>query len=296
MRVAGLRLGVLIVPDLDWPTSRQTWQRAEELGFDHVWTYDHLAWRSLRDSPWHAAVPTLAAAACVTTRIRLGTLVASPNFRHPVPLSRESVTLDHLSGGRFTLGMGAGAYGWDATMLGQAVLSPPDRADRFAEFVELMDTLLTNPATDHQGRFYVSDGARRVPGCVQQPRIPFAVAATGTRGIRLAVRFAESWVTTGEGALYAPADVDTSVNAVRQQIGRADEMCAAAGRDPASLGRMVVCGPLLDAGLNSVEGFRDTAGRYAEAGVTDLVVHWPRTEEPYAADLGTFERIFAASR
>jgi alkanesulfonate monooxygenase SsuD/methylene tetrahydromethanopterin reductase-like flavin-dependent oxidoreductase (luciferase family) len=107
--------------------------------------------------------------------------------------------LDHVSDGRFTFGVGAGAYGWDATMLGQAALSGRDRTDRFAEFVELMDRLLRNPETSFDGRFYVADGARTIPGCVQQPRIPFAGAATGTRGMSLAVRLAETWVTTGEG-------------------------------------------------------------------------------------------------
>ena len=100
------------------------WRRAEALGFDHAWTYDHLAWRSLRDSPWFGAVPTLTAAAMATERIRLGTLVASPNFRHPVPFATELVTLDDISGGRLTLGIGAGGDGWDATMLGQVAWSP----------------------------------------------------------------------------------------------------------------------------------------------------------------------------
>jgi alkanesulfonate monooxygenase SsuD/methylene tetrahydromethanopterin reductase-like flavin-dependent oxidoreductase (luciferase family) len=289
-----VRVGLLIVPELPWAQAREVWRHAEELGFDHAWTYDHLAWRSLRDSSWFAAVPTLTAAATATSRIRLGTLVASPNFRHPVPLAKELVTLDHVSDGRFTFGVGAGAYGWDATMLGQAVLSATDRTDRFAEFVELMDRLLRNPETSFDGRFYVADGARTIPGCVQQPRIPFAMAATGTRGMSLAVRLAETWVTTGEGALAGPAPIDESVNAVRLQMVRVEEACTTAGRDLASLDRLVVTGPLLAAGLESVEAFRDAAGRYVEAGVTDIVVHWPRPEEPYAGDLATFERIFSA--
>ncbi|MGA2522463.1 MAG: LLM class flavin-dependent oxidoreductase, partial [Acidimicrobiales bacterium] len=80
-----MRLGVLVLPEFRWPEARSLWSRVEELGFDHAWTYDHLAWRTLRDSTWFGAVPVLAAAVVVTTRIRLGTLVASPNFRHPVP-------------------------------------------------------------------------------------------------------------------------------------------------------------------------------------------------------------------
>src|SRR4029450_181145 len=154
-----MRLGVVILPELPWPDARMQWRRAEELGFDHAWTYDHLAWRSLRDAPWFGAVPTLAAAAAVTGRIRLGTLVASPNFRHPVPFARELVTLDDVSGGRFTLGIGAGGTGWDATMIGQTPWSRRERAERFVEFVELLDRLLREPATSHEGRFYSAKDA-----------------------------------------------------------------------------------------------------------------------------------------
>src|SRR2546421_6562234 len=114
-----MRFGVVILPEHRWPEGQRLWRRAEELGFDHGWTYDHLAWRSLRDGPWFGAVPTLAAAALATTRIRLGPLVASPNFRHPVPFAKELMTLDDVCGGRMTLGIGSGGAGGDATMLGQ---------------------------------------------------------------------------------------------------------------------------------------------------------------------------------
>src|SRR5438132_13736548 len=166
------------------------WRRAEELGFDHAWTYDHLAWGPLRDSSWFPAVPTLAVAATVTTTIRLGPLVASPNFRHPVPLARDLIALDDVSSGRITAGLGAGSVGWDATILGQRAWPPAERAARFDEFVTLLDRVLTAPATDHSGRYYSADGARIAPGSVQQPRVPFAIAATGPRSMRLAAEHA----------------------------------------------------------------------------------------------------------
>jgi alkanesulfonate monooxygenase SsuD/methylene tetrahydromethanopterin reductase-like flavin-dependent oxidoreductase (luciferase family) len=100
--------GVLILPDDPWSVTRERWQSAERLGFDHAWTYDHLTWRSLRDGPWLATVPTLVAAALATSRIRLGTLVASPMFRHAVPFAKELMTLDdsfcHI-GCSFTCGL-----------------------------------------------------------------------------------------------------------------------------------------------------------------------------------------------
>jgi len=114
-----MKFGVVILPDERWHDGALRWRRAEELGFDHAWTYDHIAWGTLRDSTWFGAVPTLAAAALTTDRIRLGTLVASPNFRHPVSFARELISLDDVSQGRFVLGIGAGGLGWDATVLGQ---------------------------------------------------------------------------------------------------------------------------------------------------------------------------------
>lgn len=286
-----MRIGVLILPEFPWSTARNLWHHAEELGFDHAWTYDHLAWRSLRDSPWFAAIPTLTAAATATERIRLGTLVASPNFRHPVPFAKELITLDDVSAGRLTLGIGAGSTGWDATMLGQAELSRHERADQFAEFVDLLDRLLREPATSFKGRFYSAHEARSYPGCTQRPRIPFAIAATGRRGMRLAARYGESWVTTGDRTTERPLGAREGAKVVREQMAQLDEICAKLGRDPASLRRLVVTGPNLDGGLGSVEAFRDTAGRYADVGVTDLVVHWPRRDGPYASDLSTFEQI-----
>jgi hypothetical protein len=78
---------------------------------------------------------------------------------------------------------------------------------------------------------------------------------------------------------------------VRAQISRLEDACGQIGRDPAALRRVVLSGTLLDPGLASVEAFRDTVGRYADAGATDFVVHWPRPDEPYAADPAIFERI-----
>ncbi len=139
----------------------------------------------------------MAAAALVTERVRLGTLVASPNFRHPVPFAKELMSLDDLSGGRFILGVGAGGTGFDATVLGDAILSPAERAARLEAFVTMLDQLLTHPATTTQGHRYSGIDARMIPGCIQQPRLPFVIAAIGPRSMRLAARFGQGWVTTG---------------------------------------------------------------------------------------------------
>ena len=282
---------MVILPEHRWPEAGARWRRAEALGFAHAWTYDHLAWRSLRDGPWFGAVPTLAAAALATERIRLGTLVASPNFRHPVPFAKEVMTLDDLSGGRLTLGIGAGGTGWDATMLGQAPLSRGERTERFEEFVLLLDRLLRERAVSFAGEVFSADGARGYPGCVQQPRVPFAIAASGTRGMRLAARSGQAWVTTGDPAGTEVLDAADGARLVATQVARLADACDAVGRDPSSLDRIVLTGPTLDPGLSSVASFRDTVGRYEEAGISDLVVHWPRPAPPYQGDEARFERV-----
>jgi alkanesulfonate monooxygenase SsuD/methylene tetrahydromethanopterin reductase-like flavin-dependent oxidoreductase (luciferase family) len=126
-----MRVGVVILPEHPWPEALRMFRRVEELGFAHAWTYDHIAWRTLRDGPWHAAVPLLAAVAATTSRIRIGTLVASPNYRHPVTFAKEIMTLDHVSAGRVTLGIGAGSRSYDAIVLGQEPWSVGERSARF---------------------------------------------------------------------------------------------------------------------------------------------------------------------
>jgi alkanesulfonate monooxygenase SsuD/methylene tetrahydromethanopterin reductase-like flavin-dependent oxidoreductase (luciferase family) len=288
-----MRLGVLILPEFRWAEAQTVWRRAEALSFDHAWTYDHITWRSFRDKSWLAAVPTLTAAAMVTSQIRLGTMVASPNFRHPVPFAKELVALDDISDGRFILGVGSGGSGWDATVLGQAAWSLGERTERFVEFVKVLDLVLREPAASYEGVYYSAEEARTYPGCVQKPRIPFAIAATGKRGMRLAAEYGQIWVTNGDRTIERMMDAREGAAVVREQMARLDEICEGMGRDPGTLRRLVLTGPRLDGGLASVEAFRDTIGRYEEIGVTDFVVHWPRSEEPYAADMTTFERIFS---
>src|SRR3954453_23918406 len=110
-----MKLSTVILPHQRWHDgAREEWTGAEQLGFAAAYTYDHLSWRTFRDAPWFGAVPTLTAAATATERIRLGTLVTSPNFRHPVTLAKELLTVDDISGGRLTVGIGVGGTGFDA--------------------------------------------------------------------------------------------------------------------------------------------------------------------------------------
>ncbi|MFN8125172.1 MAG: LLM class flavin-dependent oxidoreductase [Candidatus Nanopelagicales bacterium] len=189
--------GLVILPDLSWPQAAAAFREAEERGFTTAWTYDHLSWRSLRDGPWLGAVPLLSAAAAVTSTLRLGTLVASPNYRHPALLAKDIMTLDRISDGRVDLGIGAGGTGFDADVLGVPTLTPGQRAARFEEFADCLDLLLREPEADFSGEWFTVVESRTHPGCVQQPRVPFTVAASGPRAMRVVARLASRWVTFG---------------------------------------------------------------------------------------------------
>jgi alkanesulfonate monooxygenase SsuD/methylene tetrahydromethanopterin reductase-like flavin-dependent oxidoreductase (luciferase family) len=275
-----VRFGIIILPDQRWQDAARRWRQAEEYGFDHAWTYDHLGWRSLVDGPWFDAVPTLTAAALVTSQIRLGTFVASPNFRHPVSFARQVTALDDISGGRLTLGLGAGATGrsFDNKVLGGSELTPRQRVDRFGEFVELLDLLLRTDHVTWTGSNYSAVDARNLPGCVQQPRVPFLVAANGPRSIALAARFGDAWVTTGRPG----DDVATWWGGVRDGLRRLDEALRANGRDPAAVPKYLSLDAAGVYALSSVGYLADAAGRAGELGFTDVVTHWPRPDGPYA--------------
>ncbi|WP_424861536.1 LLM class flavin-dependent oxidoreductase [Streptomyces sp. MMS24-I29] len=288
-----MRLSTVILPIYPWAEGKKVWQRAEDLDFHAAYTYDHLSWRSFRDQPWFGAVPTLTAASASTERIRLGTLVTSPNFRHPVTLAKELISLDDISGGRITLGIGAGGSGFDATALGQEAWTPKERADRFGEFLPLLDRLLTEDAVTHQGTHYSAHEARTIPGCVQRPRLPFAVAATGPRGLRLAARYGQAWVTTGDPKLYEEGTPEQSVDALRMQAEKLGKACAEVGRNVAELDQVLLTGFTPDRGrpLESVDAFVDFAGRHRDLGFTEIVIHWPIPDSDFAADEKVFERI-----
>jgi alkanesulfonate monooxygenase SsuD/methylene tetrahydromethanopterin reductase-like flavin-dependent oxidoreductase (luciferase family) len=286
-----MRAGIIILPDVAWSIAKRRWQRAEELGFHHAWTYDHLGWRNLVDGPWFDAVPTLTAAALVTSRIRLGTMVASPNFRHPVHFAREITALDDMSNGRLTLGIGAGGNGFDALVLGGEEPSPGARVDRFTEFVDLLDLLLRNDRVTWRGNYYAAVDASSIPGCVQSPRVPFVVAANGPRSIRLAARLGQGWVTTG--ATTRTDDLDTWWRQVADNAHRFADALAAAGREPSSVETYVSLDAAPVFSLASVDAFADAMGRAAELGFTEGVTHWPRPEGWYAGSEATLETVAA---
>ena len=286
-----MRLSTVILPIHRWSEGQKIWRRAEDLGFHAAYTYDHLSWRSFRDEPWFGAVPTLTAAATATERLRLGTLVTSPNFRHPVTLAKELLTVDDISDGRLTVGIGVGGTGFDATAMGQEPWTARQRADRFDEFLPLLDKLLTQDSTTDSGEYYSAVEARNIPGCVQRPRVPFYVAATGPRGLKLAAEYGQGWVTYGDPRGPADVPVDQAPAVVGAQLGRLRAACEAQGRDYATVDRMLLQGSTAERPLQSLDAFVDYAGTYRALGIDELVIHWPVPDSIFANDLSVFEKI-----
>lgn len=257
------------------------WRQAEELGFAHAWTYDHLVWAGLPDAPWFGTTPTLTAAALVTKSIRLGTFVTSPNYRHPVTLMRDLLALDDISGGRIICGMGAGGDR-DALILGGPVLSARERVDRLAEFADLLDRLLREDHIEADGRWFSTRDARTLPGCVQRPRIPFVVAANGPRSMRIAARHGAGWLTNGR-----PADEPgTWWAGVAELAVRFADLPGTEGMD-----RYLSLDNSPQFSLSSIGVFDELVGRAEQLGFTDVIVHWPRPDGPYAGDPAILDEV-----
>lgn len=283
-----MRISTVILPHERWSRARSTWVRAEELGLYAGYTYDHLSWRSFRDRPWFDAMTTLAAAAVTTSTLRLGPLVTSPNFRHPVPLARVLLGLDDLASGRLVVGIGSGGTGFDADALGGPAWSTGERSARFAEFVALLDRLLTQTETTGTGRYYSASAVVRHPAPIASPRPPFVISAMAPRAMAVAARFGDGWVTTGRSG---DDGSETAESAVAGQLSLLDDALDAQGRDRGSVERVLLDGFTGEPTLESVDAFVDTVGRYGRLGITEVVVHWPVPDSLFAMDQARFERI-----
>lgn len=283
------RLHVVIWPIEPWPAMGEVWRRAEELGFVGAWVYDHLAWRG--HSPWDDAYASLAAAAAVTSRMRLGTLVTTPNFRTPIPAASAARTIDRISGGRLTLGIGAGgdAHTSDGDVLDRD-WTPRERADRFEEWVTQLDALMTTAPVSAAGESWSAREVTIAPGMVQTAapagRPPYWIAGNGPRGLRLAARFGQGWIVNPTVAEGAGAQAE-----VRGRIEALGRTCEEQGRDVNEMSRLLLTGFTDEPWLASLDAYQDLAGRYAEIGITDIAIHWPRPGTEWDADMAVIEEI-----
>ncbi len=291
-----MRFGVMTLQASPYAALAERWQRIESMGFDSIWIADH----STSQYPSliaYEAWSLLGALASVTTRVRFGPLVSPPTFRHPAMLAMHAVTVDHISGGRLELGLGAGGGAPDAGFVGQEAPAARDLVDRFGEYLAIVDRLLRGDTVTVDGHYYKANGAVIVPS-IQRPRPPLVLAARGPRGLRLVARYADTWNTIGgqpmRGAGADPVTLDQAVAATRSQIDALDSACKAIGRDPTTVRRSVLA--YRTQVFTSTDTFEEYAARYQELGFDECIVYWPAkpgTFEPQPEQELVMERVAA---
>jgi alkanesulfonate monooxygenase SsuD/methylene tetrahydromethanopterin reductase-like flavin-dependent oxidoreductase (luciferase family) len=223
-----VRIGIQL-PEVErevrWPEVAAIARTAEESGFESIWAGDHMLYRGGRRperGPWDVWTQ-LAALAVVTSRVRLGPLVAATAFHAPGVIARMAASIDEISGGRFVLGLGAG---WNETEF-RAFGFPFDRAvSRFQESFEIIRRLLAGERVTFKGEFQTVEDAVLLP----PPRraVPLMLGSNGARMLGIALPHVAGWNTwyssygnTVEGFAGLRADIDAA--------------CVRASRDPAEL-------------------------------------------------------------
>jgi F420-dependent oxidoreductase-like protein len=251
-------------------------RHAEASGWDGLWIADHFMPNDADTSgPTGEAWTTVAALAGSVPRVRIGTLVSGNTYRHPAVLAKMAAQVDIVSGGRFTLGLGAGWQRNEHEAYGIEFSTVKGRLDRLEEASELIVGLLTNAATTFEGEYYRLTDAPLSPKPVQRP-LPLLIGGGGERRtLRIAARFANAWNVWGspetlrrKGEVLErhcadvgrdPKQIERSANALLQFTE--DEASAKAAR---SSGRPVIAG--------TPEQVRDQVREYAAAGVDELII------------------------
>jgi alkanesulfonate monooxygenase SsuD/methylene tetrahydromethanopterin reductase-like flavin-dependent oxidoreductase (luciferase family) len=229
---------------------------AEASGFDGLALMDHLAPPGALEQPMYEAFTTATWLAAATDRLRLGHLVLCDPFRHPAVLARQAVTLDHLSGGRFELGIGSGSTPAELATFGFPAAPAAQRLERLHETLELLTRFWTGEAVDYTGSFFSVGGARQRP--VPLGRIPVVVGGTGAATMELVARYADWWNvpmhqldrldSARPGAGAARVSVQLLVTLVTDE-SRRDEVVELAAR---RFGRMGEGGHMIGSGAELV--------------------------------------------
>ena len=268
-----------------WTGNGQTWQDtlegcryAESTGWDGIWYADHFMPNEENvDQPIHEAWSILAAIASSVPRVRIGPLVAGNTYRNPALTAKIAATVDHISGGRVVLGLGAGWQENEHEKYGFEFSTVKGRLDRLDEAVEIVTSLLSNNRTNYQGDHYTILDAPLDPKPVQT-KIPLMIGGGGRkRTLRTAALHADEWNYWG-----MPSDIAELCQVL-------DAHCDDVGRDPAEIERSACALMFIADNEEKLERFRDTdfgrativgtptevidiVGEYAEVGLDELIV------------------------
>ncbi len=259
-----MKLGIQGKP---WRDIEAFFRHADEIAaYDAAWVNDHLynpRYPDRSDDPaTFEAYTALAALAAATSRIRLGAMVGANLFRTPALVARMAATIDHVSDGRFELGIGAGWHRREHDDLGTPLLPPGDRVTAFEESLTIIRSLLTQPVTNFEGTFYRLTDAVSEPKPVQE-RIPIVVGAFRRRMLHVTARHADHWNYDGKDP-----------EAFAEALGRFHDACAAVGRDPADVEVSVQYWPQRMPDVSLVE----ITERFVAAGAAHMVLAFLDTD------------------
>ncbi len=245
-----------------------------------IWFADHYMPNTASGEPVagdsHEAWAVLAGLAAVTERVRLGPLVSPTSVHHPALLANRSATIDHISDGRFVLGLGAGWQVNEHNAYGIELEPPKTRVDRFEEGIQIVRSLLDNERTNFSGTHYTITDAPCEPHPVQD-KLPIVVGTAGSRMMRITARWADEWNAWGAPELAAKqrarfvdacesVDVDPTTFRTSSQalvFMSDDESVLAKRREKADLTRSLVGTPAQ---------LVDELGGYAEAGFDEFML------------------------
>ncbi len=235
----GIKLGLQLWNQVfSWPDARDAAVRAEALGYDSLWTWEHaLAVMGPPDQDTFDAYTLLTAWSQVTSRVSLGVLTGANTFWNPGLLAKKVTTLDHVSGGRAILGLGAGWFEREHTAFGiDFGTGWGDRLGWLDESASALRTLLDGgEVTSPPGGHYSLDGARLCPSPVQD-RVPILIGGGGERKtLRTVARYADIWNWVGL------ADLDQ----IRRKHAVFEQRCEEVGRDHGDIERSAFLSPMI---------------------------------------------------
>ena len=268
-----------------WTGNGQSWddtlegcRHAEATGWDGIWYADHFMPNEENiDQPIHEAWSVLAAIAVSVPRVRIGPLVAGNTYRSPALTAKIATTIDHISGGRVVLGIGAGWQENEHEKYGFEFSTLKGRLDRLDEAVEIITSLLANARTEYQGTHYALTDAPLDPKPVQS-KLPLLIGGGGRkRTLRTAAKFADEWNYWG-----MPSDIE-------ELCGVLDAHCEDVERDPSDIQRSACALMFISEDEERLSRFRDQdfgrativgtpaevidiVGQYSQVGLDELIV------------------------
>ena len=260
-----------------WPLVSQPWpdlcaavELVERLGWHGVMVEDHFmadggGFGAVSD-PRFEVTSVLSALAVATTSVRLAPLVMSATYRHPAVVANWAATVDHISRGRLTLGLGAGWQLNEHAQYGIQLGTPGERIDRLDEYCTVVRSLLEQAVTDFKGRSFELSNAWCEPKPLQT-RLPLLIGGKGDRMLRLVARHADMWNMWSMPSKFA------------ERSAVLDQSSEATGRDPATIRRSTQALVCLTDSASEARSFIDAAGgRAAFAGTAeqfaDLAAQW----------------------